>query len=564
MISLPLRQKLKIEPAFLFLLILAAALFLSQLGAYRDFVRAESYFALGSRLMVSGGDWLSPHAPDEPVLNKPPLQYWLTGIAFASLGASYTTARLPSALAALAVLCVVYLLGTRLYDAHAGLLAVGSLATSYLFYTFARTAMSDMLLTLCVSAALYCFILVLTDKSAHRGTPLVLCGYVFIALGILAKGPVAVLLVAGPCFFELLFSRDLTMLKRLRIFPGALIILAVAAPYFLLLYVRLGAGPLLTFFIGENLQRFTGGIYAYAARPVWYLPLAFISDFAPWSLLLFPAIYFDRRAQSAEPAERRSRRVLHFWLFFPLVFFSFSNFKLDYYLLPAMPAAALIVGGFVERALKLPRWALGYIYTFTILFALLVIVASIISIKFAAQILLNTSYGWLQVVSSVAALLFVLYSLRKHWPRRAVWSLIFSIWLILLLHEWTLAPALSSYQPIEKFAATITAQEARVYTSPAASDWANTLAFHLPPGQIVTRITSDVDDAQLKEVLQQEPHAVVLLTEEEFERLQASGLSLRSIAEGETLGHGGLTLKLLRQPKLDRLKVVARQVRVNE
>lgn len=564
MISLPLRQKLKIEPAFLLLLVLAAVLFLSNLGAYRDFVRAESYFALGARLMVSGGDWVSPHAPDEPVLNKPPLQYWVTGIAYAAFGASYTTARLPAALAALSVLCVVYLLGTKLYDRRAGLLAVGTLATSYLFYTFARTAMSDMLLTLCVSAAIYSFILALANKSGSRGMPLILCGYVFIGLGMLAKGPVAVLLVAGPFLFELLFSRDLTMLKRLRIFSGALIIFAIAAPYFLLLYMKLGAGPLLTFFIGENLQRFTGEIYAYATRPIWYLPLAFIGDFAPWSLLLFPALYFEWRAEGIETEKRRSRRLLYFWLCFPLVFFSFSHFKLDYYLLPAMPAASFIVGGFLARARELPRWALRYIYIFTTIFALVVIIAPIIFINFATQILLNTGYGWLQVVPSVAALLFVLYSLRKHWPSRAVWSLVFSIWLVLLLYEWTLTPALSRYQPIERFSASIPAQEARIYTSPAASDWANTLAFHLPSGTIITRIASDADDSRLKDVLRHEPNAVVLLKDEEFERLKASGISMHQLAEGESLGHGGLTLKLLRQPKLDRLKLVEAQNKLNE
>lgn len=535
---------------------LASLLIFTGLGAFRDFVRAESYFALGSQLMVQTGDWLSPHAPDEPVLNKPPLQYWLTGLTYKLFGAGYTTARLPSALAALSVILVTYLLGTRLFERSAALLAAGCLTTSYLFYTFARTSMSDMLLTLCVTAALACFMLVVTGKAVRRERWVAWCGHLFVGLGVLAKGPLAIVLVGAPIFFELLLSRDFSMLKRLRILAGALIILTVAAPYFLLLYLRLGPEPLRSFFIGENLQRFTGEIYGYATVPVWTLPLAFFSDFAPWSLLLVPATYFDWRVRPLSVEARRARRLLYLWLFFPLVFFSFSHFKLDYYLLPAMPACALVAGNFAGRVKELSKWARAYTYAFTILFALVLIVASFISIRFAGAFALKTSFAWLLVASSVGASLFVLYCLRRDWPRRAVWALAFSIWFALLLHQLTIAPAFSRYQPLERLAASIPAPPARVYTSYAASDWANTLTFHLPPGTRVTRLVNDREGLELQDILKHDYGAVVLLKEEEYRRMTSSGIAVRPLAEGETLGHGGLTINLLRRPVSERLLVV--------
>ena len=553
---IPLRRKLKLSPALLLLLAAPAALLLSHLGASRDFVRAESYFALGARLMMDEGNWLSPHAPDEPVLNKPPLQYWLTGLTYKLFGPGFATARLPSAIASLLVLVVVYLLGTRLFERTAGWFAVGSLMTSYLFWAFSRTAMSDMLLALCVSSALACFIAVVTGKAARNEMLVALCGHLFVALGVLAKGPVAVVLVAGPLLFELLLSRQWSMLKSLRILRGALIILAVAGPYFLLLYLRLGIEPLQSFFIGENLQRFTGEIYSYATRPVWHLPLAFMSDFAPWSLLLFPAIYFDWRNASLSPQERRARRLIYLWLFFPLVFFSFSHFKLDYYLLPAMPAAALAVGGFLARAPGLSPWAHRFIYAFTILFSLVVILASVIAMRIAAGLLLDTSFGWLMLASSTGAFLFVLHSVYKGWPRRAAWSLIFSIWFVLLVFEWTLAPALSQFQPVGQLAAHVPQSAAHIYTSRGASDWANTLAFHLPSDKRVIRLATDSGDARLKEVLKREAGVVVLIREEEYERLLAEGIALRPLAEGETLGHGGLTLRMFSKPERTRLRIV--------
>ena len=71
--------------AFLILLAFAAALFLSDIWIYKEFVRAESYFALGARLMIEQHDWLAPHAPDEGQLNKPPLTFWLIGSSYKGL-----------------------------------------------------------------------------------------------------------------------------------------------------------------------------------------------------------------------------------------------------------------------------------------------------------------------------------------------------------------------------------------------------------------------------------------------------------------------------------------------
>jgi 4-amino-4-deoxy-L-arabinose transferase-like glycosyltransferase len=74
-----LLTRLRQHRAFFIIIAFAALLFLSDIWIYKEFVRAESYFALGSRLMVEQGDWLTPHAPDELPLNKPPLTYWLIG-----------------------------------------------------------------------------------------------------------------------------------------------------------------------------------------------------------------------------------------------------------------------------------------------------------------------------------------------------------------------------------------------------------------------------------------------------------------------------------------------------
>ena len=246
---------------FLLLFAFAAVLFLSDIWIYKQFVRAESYFAFGSRLMIEQGNWLMPHAPDELPLNKPPLTYWLIGISFKLFGVSYGAARLPSVLAALLVLALVYLLSIRLNGKRVALISAAMLALSLLFLTFARMAMSDMLLTLCVTASLAAFIFTLSEQGSNSKA-LVLLGYVALALGVLAKGPVAVVLVGAPIALEIIFRRNRADLKKLRLLPGSVLFLLIAAPYFLIVYAAAGAGPLRFFFLGENLQRFTGSLYS--------------------------------------------------------------------------------------------------------------------------------------------------------------------------------------------------------------------------------------------------------------------------------------------------------------
>ena len=80
---------LKEHRLFFIVIAFAAVLFLSDIWIYKEFVRAESYFALGSRLMIEQGDWLMPHAPDELPLNKPPLTYWLIGTSYKLFGVNY-------------------------------------------------------------------------------------------------------------------------------------------------------------------------------------------------------------------------------------------------------------------------------------------------------------------------------------------------------------------------------------------------------------------------------------------------------------------------------------------
>jgi 4-amino-4-deoxy-L-arabinose transferase-like glycosyltransferase len=543
---------LKEHRVFFIVLAFAAILFLSDIWIYKEFVRAESYFALGSCLMVEQGDWLTPHAPDELPLNKPPLTYWLIGISYKLFAASYGSARLPSVLAALLVLAIVYSLGVRLDGKRAGLISVAMLASSYLFLSFARMAMSDMLLTLCVTASLACFVIALTDHGSQSNA-LVLLGYVALALGVLTKGPVAVALVAVPIGLELVIRRNREDLRKLRLLPGLALFLLIGAPYFFLVYARLGAGPLRFFFFGENLQRFTGQLYGASGRPVWYELVAFFSDFAPWSLLIFVAFWFRWRGRAEQ--ESKSARVLYLWLGCTIVLFSLSSFSLDYYLLPAMPASALIIAPVVANAEKLPHFLRRIVEAFLILCSVAILLIASLSLKAAALLSASTALRFLPVIVALVGLgLISVYLVRrKTWQATLV--LTATMGTTILAMQCALLPSFARYLPATQLAASVPA-ESVLYTSSAASDWANSLAFNLPLPHRVERLIDDKTNERLLLVLKSDSKSVAVVRESEYSSLAAQDPVLKILAQAETFAHGGLSFNMIPAPRRERLLLI--------
>ncbi len=539
----------------------AAVLFLSDIWTYQEFVRAESYFALGSRLMIEQGNWLAPHAPDELALNKPPLSYWLIGISYKLLGANYGSARLPSVLAALAVLAFVYLLAVRLGGIRAGVISAALLASSYLFLSFARMAMSDMLLTLFVTASLACFMVTLDDQGSRQESQsrgFVLLGYVALALGVLAKGPVALALVAVPVGLELALRRNRDDVRRLRLVRGMIVFAMLAVPYFVCVYARLGAAPLRFFFFGENLQRFTGQIYSGSGRPFWFGLLAFFSDFAPWSLLIFVAIWFDWRGRGLPESKVRATRVLYLWLGWTILLFSLSSFKLDYYLLPSMPAAALIIAPLIANAERLPSFVRRTVAAFLVLCSAVILAVALLSLKAAVVLSVQSAARFLPLVMALLGLALIVFAIARLRTWQAALILTATIWVTMLTMQWSLLPAFVRYLPATQLAARVPAGSV-VYTSWATSDWANCLAYNLPPPHRVERLIGDSNNERLRAALKGDPESVAIIWEREYEGLASQQPALKILAQVETFGHGGLSLKIIRNPRRELLLVVARE-----
>jgi 4-amino-4-deoxy-L-arabinose transferase-like glycosyltransferase len=319
-------------------LTLAALLLFPGLGA-SPIERAEIYFLDGARSMTERQDYLIPYYRNEPFFDKPALTYWLMGASFEAFGYSLAAGRLISAVVALLVLTSTIWLGVQLFDRHTAVYGGIILATTVSFISFGRLAMSDMLLTFWTTLAMALAVAALRGDSAP-GWTIPALGAV-LGLGFQTKGPIA-LLLPGLGFLTLLWQwrRQRRSIPRRPLLLALALFVVVGFGWFGIIYLRLGTEPLVHFFLRENLERFAGPTYDVGRRPWWFYVPAYLAFGLPWSPFLAVAIWHVWRSG---PEDRHSRLLLG-WMGLMLVLLSLSRGKIDYYLLPLLPPASLVIG----------------------------------------------------------------------------------------------------------------------------------------------------------------------------------------------------------------------------
>ena len=311
----------------------AAVLLLPSLGD-APIERAEIYFLDAARGMVESGDWLVPRYEGQPFFDKPPLTYWLMAASFRAFGFALSAGRLPAVLSALGVVLATLWLGRVLFGRRAGLLAGAVVTSTLLFLSFGRVAMSDMLLTLWCTLAVAAAAEALAGNAAWttgRAATVGLC----VGLGFLTKGPIAVV-VAAAGIAAVAWDRRARPPLRAGLVAGTLAAL-VGLSWFAAVGLRLGREPLEYFFLRENLERFAGETYDAGRSPVYYAG-AFLAVALPWSLV-FPM---------AAARTLRDTRPLLLWMAAIVVPMSLSRGKIDYYLLPTLPASAIVVARYLD------------------------------------------------------------------------------------------------------------------------------------------------------------------------------------------------------------------------
>jgi 4-amino-4-deoxy-L-arabinose transferase-like glycosyltransferase len=303
----------------------------------------ESAYAESVREMAARGDWLVPHLYGEPLLDKPILFYWAVGASFRLFGETELAARLPSVLAALVLLLAVRRLGFLIYRSEtAGWIAAFILLASPQFVVMGRAAVTDMILTAFCTLGILCYLETLGEPR-HRLLPL--AGAACFGLAALTKGPVGLVLPLLVLGGYLAITRSLPRLRLLRPVASLIVITALAAPWYAAIAV---VRPDLVerFFVTGNLGRFLRPEH-HAEPPLYYLVVLSIG-FLPWSAFLPGAVgrsFLDWRRGTV----LRPRLLPVIWLLALLAFFTLAASKLPSYILPALPAAALLAAGPLEE-----------------------------------------------------------------------------------------------------------------------------------------------------------------------------------------------------------------------
>jgi 4-amino-4-deoxy-L-arabinose transferase-like glycosyltransferase len=310
------------------LAVLSYAIFFHGLGGIGFVGPDEPRYASIAREMLTTGDYITPRLYGIPWFEKPVFMYWLSAIGFKILGINEAGARFPSALGATVCVFFIYWCGRRLWDRATGLVAALILTTSIGWFTFARAASMDMVLTTCLTIALGFFLLGYNERQQRWFYGF----YAALGFGLLAKGPIALILPAISLLGFLVVNAKRGEWKTW--FPeGILVTVAVATPWYALCSIANGTQFLKDFFINQNLERFTSTIHGHGRPFYFFLPVLLLLTF-PWTFMLISAL---RRRLS------KTEQILLWWAVVPFVFFSLSGSKLPGYILPMVPPIALIL-----------------------------------------------------------------------------------------------------------------------------------------------------------------------------------------------------------------------------
>jgi 4-amino-4-deoxy-L-arabinose transferase-like glycosyltransferase len=311
-----------------------------------------------ARTMLVSGDWVTARLDGVLYLEKAPLIYWLMALFYRTFGVADWVARLPVALASVALALLVSLFGMWGFGKRAGFYAGLCMSTCVGLFLFTRIQIPDVMLTFTITLALWAFLRALDEKEERpRLWAAILAAN--LGLGFLLKSLVGVVFPIAAALIYLYVSKQLFSRRtwqRLSPISGLLIVLLIAAPWHVLATLRnppyfawtLNSGPglyhgfLWFYFVNEQLLRFLNLRYPrdYNTVPRLYFWVFHLLWLFPWSVYL-PAI----KQLSFKPVDRagQSRLLALCWTGFILVFFTFSTTQ-EYYSMPCYPALALLLG----------------------------------------------------------------------------------------------------------------------------------------------------------------------------------------------------------------------------
>ena len=323
---------------------------------------ADTVHAEAAREMLQRHDWVTLYVNGIRYLEKAPLMYWGVATSYTLFGISEWSTRFPLMLGVLAMILSTYGLGRWALGSEGGFDSGLVLASALGPYLFTRFLIPDVAVGLWLTLTFWLFLVSLEQPKVESAQPArwTCWGLAAVcALNVLTKGLIGLVFPVGAIGLYLLLTGNLRHLLKLRLVSSAVVFFAIAAPWHILAALRNPAqgnvrGFLWFYFVNEHILRFLNRrvprdydtvplLLFWALLVLWLIPW---TVFLPQSLQEVPRRWRDFRTQMS----RRQRAYLLFFLWTLVIvgFFSLST-RQEYYTIPAIPAMALLVGGWLQK-----------------------------------------------------------------------------------------------------------------------------------------------------------------------------------------------------------------------
>ena len=560
------------------LLLLAALTFFAGLGRGAITDSDEAFYAESAREMVASGDWITPHYNYEPRFQKPVLYYWLTAATYLLSGPTEFGARLWAALAGLGLVMVTAAAGRRWYDESTGLLAGAIVATNFGYFSIGRMALPDLPLTFCITLAIWGAMVSTLEfhlrASRYGGQAersprvFVLLAALGLGLGFLMKGPVGIIIPLIVIIPVLAIERRSIALTPSDLVLGFVVMIAVAMPWYLLMWMRHGNDYLHSFFVGDNFERFATDRFN-DPRPWWFYVPVVAGGLLPWTPLaltwLGPITAFIRRRRDVGTIDLR----LILWAVLPLLFYTVSVGKQPRYVLPVLPPLALLLASsIVERTQEWrghdgvrsrPRRALPVVAG-SVLSGLFLCALGLLLYR-AQPLLINLQ----PIYTSIAAVLIIalgalviLTAIRNSWRAAPVVLAIAAAITLPTIQYGALAGG--GDDTVQQMARLVMQNRTRHEPVGTYGVFVRNLVFYSG-----TKTTDIIDDEQARNFLAQPDRALMVAPVEWIDRLERErGLKLHRIAELPYFNEAGIRVRTLLWPEpsrdLSRVVLVANRL----
>ena len=534
------------------MVLLAVLTFFGGLGRGAIADNDEAFYAESAREMVESGDWITPHFNYEPRFQKPALYYWLTSALFSVFGPAEFAARFFAALSGVGLVLITTACARRWYDESVGLLAGAITATSFGYFALARMSLPDLPLAFFITLAIWAAFVATLERERNPRKWLLIAATAA-ALGFLVKGPLAVLLPLLVLVPILLMERRSYNVQLSDVVLAAVLFLAIALPWYIVMWIQHGTEYLVGFFIGDNFERFATDRFN-DPRPWWFYVPVMLGGLFPWTPLMLtwvsPVLQFLTRRRDIGTLDLR----LLLWAVLPLAFFTLSVGKQPRYILPLLPPVAiLLASSIIERtsewrsldgARRRPR-PNGAVVTGCLLAGAFLVTLGAMVYR-AQPLFLNLSDTTTAVVAAIIAvcgLAVVIVSLTGAW-RSAPGLLAFATAVsFAALPYGVVAPAddATVVQMAERVKQARTSQDTAIGTYKI---FVRNLVFYSG-----LQHTDIIHDEHLRDWLARHPKALVVMSKDDAVRLAAAGMQMTVLDELPYFNEGGIKVRMLLWPE---------------